>query len=73
MIPIKNMKVILNNSSRGADEKLHWRLELGSKLTIVSLLCLTIVLYTIYYLNNRPSAVGINRTNIIHMKMTTSV
>ena len=32
--------------------RLYWQLDYGSKLTIVSLLCLTTTLYTIYYLND---------------------
>jgi hypothetical protein len=33
-------------------ERWNWQLDFGSKLTIVSLLCLTMALYTILYLNN---------------------
>jgi hypothetical protein len=36
---------------RTDDERLNWQLDFGSKLIIVSLLCLTMALYTIYYLD----------------------
>jgi hypothetical protein len=36
---------------RTDDERWNWQFDFGSKLTIVSLLCLTMALYAIYYLD----------------------